>query len=91
MEEMVYLNIPKAWEDVYLLLLKVVSESGEAILNDCSYGCKGDGSILFNCWNIFQSACAAYALGDNKRANLYIDYVKKQLANKFDIKEDKTK
>jgi hypothetical protein len=82
-ETMVILSIPKEWKEIYIKLLTVISQSGEAILNDCSYGCKGDGSVMFNAWNIFQSACAAYALGETKRANLYIDYVNKQIANKF--------
>lgn len=90
-EEMIVLSIPKEWEDTYIKLLTVISQSGEAILNDCSYACKGDGSIMFNCWNIFQTACAAHALGNTKRANLYIDYVNKQIANKFGEVTFKTK
>lgn len=90
-EEMIVLSIPKEWEDTYIKLLTVISQSGEAILNDCSYGCKGDGSIMFNCWNIFQAACAAYALGNIKRANLYINYVNKQIVNKFGEVNFKTK
>ena len=89
-EEMIVLSIPKEWEDTYIKLLTVISQSGEAILNDCSYGCKGDGSIMFNCWNIFQAACAAYALGNIKRANLYINYVKKQMHTDFSTKKNKT-
>ena len=46
---------------------------------------------MFNCWNIFQAACAAHALGNTKRANLYIDYVNKQIANKFGELTFKTK
>jgi len=84
---MIVLQVPDEWEDIYVRLLTVISQAGEAILNDCSYGCKGDGSVMFNCWNIFQAACAAYALNDTKLANLYINYVAKQLANKYgDIK-----
>lgn len=90
-EEMIVLSIPKEWEDTYIKLLTVISRSGEAILNDCSYGCKGDGSVMFNCWNIFQAACAAYALGNIKRANLYINYVNKQIVNKFGEVNFKTK
>ena len=90
-EEMIVLSIPKEWEDTYIKLLTVISQSGEAILNDCSYGCKGDGSIMLNCWNIFQAACAAYALGNIKRANLYINYVNKQIVNKFGEVNFKTK
>lgn len=90
-EEMIVLSIPKEWEDTYIKLLTVISQSGEAILNDCSYGCKGDGSIMFNCWNIFQAACATYALGNIKRANLYINYVNKQIVNKFGEVNFKTK
>uniref|UniRef100_A0AAU8MIJ0 Coat protein n=1 Tax=Geladintestivirus 3 TaxID=3233135 RepID=A0AAU8MIJ0_9CAUD len=80
---MTVLNVPDEWKEIYIKLLTVISQSGEAILNDCSYGCKGDGSVMFNAWNIFQAACAAHALGDTKLANLYIGYVEKQVVNKF--------
>ena len=75
----VYLIIPTIWIPIYRKLLVMVSDAGNSILQDCSYGCKGDGSIVFNCWNIFQSACAAYSLEDFKKATFYINYVEKQI------------
>ena len=56
-----------------------VADFGKHILDDCSFSCKGDGSIVFNCWNVFQSACAAYALEDFARATLFKEYVDKQI------------
>lgn len=77
--EVVYLTIPTKWIPVYRKLLSLVANGGKAILDDCNYGCKGNGSIVFNCWNIFQSACAAYTEGRNDEAELFINYVSKQI------------
>lgn len=78
--ETVYLTIPSLWVGTYRKLLMLVADAGKSILDDCSYACKGDGSIVFNCWNIFQSACAAYTSGDFERATLFINYVDKQIS-----------
>ena len=77
--EVVYLTIPTKWIPTYRKLLSLVANGGKAIIDDCNYGCKGNGSIVFNCWNIFQSACAAKANGQSKQAQLFIDYVDKQI------------
>ena len=77
--EVVYLTIPTKWIPVYRKLLSLIANGGKAILDDCNYGCKGNGSIVFNCWNIFQSACAAYTEGREDEAKLFIDYVSKQI------------
>lgn len=77
--EVVYLTIPTKWIPTYRKLLSLVANGGKAILDDCNYGCKGNGSIVFNCWNIFQSACAAYTEGRNNEAELFINYVYKQI------------
>lgn len=67
--EVVYLTIPTKWIPVYRKLLSLVANGGKAILDDCNYGCKGNGSIVFNCWNIFQSACAAHTEGKMMKQN----------------------
>ena len=79
--EVVYLTIPIKWIPIYRKLLSLVASGGKAILDDCNYGCKGNGSIVFNCWNIFQSACAAYTEGKKDEAELFINYVSKQINN----------
>ena len=77
--EVVYLTIPTKWIPTYRKLLSLIANGGKAILDDCNYGCKGNGSIVFNCWNIFQSACAAHAEGKEDEAELFINYVSKQI------------
>ena len=49
------------------------------MLDDCSASCKGNNKTLIDCWNLFQSALAAKSLGQEKQANLFIDYINKQL------------
>lgn len=77
--EVVYLTIPTKWIPTYRKLLSLVANGGKAILDDCNYGCKGNGSVVFNCWNIFQSACAAHAEDKEDEAELFINYVSKQI------------
>lgn len=77
--EVVYLTIPTKWIPIYRKLLSLIANGGKAILDDCNYSCKGNGSIVFNCWNIFQSACAAHAEGKEDEAELFINYVSKQI------------
>ena len=77
--EVVYLTIPIAWIPTYRRLISLIASAGKSVIDDCSYGCKGNGSVVFNCWNIFQSACAAKANCQSKQAQLFIDYVDKQI------------
>jgi hypothetical protein len=77
--EVVYLTIPTKWIPTYRKLLSLIANGGKAILDDCNYGCKGNGSVVFNCWNIFQSACAVHAEGKEDEAELFINYVSKQI------------
>ena len=77
--EVVYLTIPIKVIPVYRNFLSLVANGGKAIIDDCNYCCKGNGSVVFNCWNIFQSACAAHAEGKEDEAELFINYVSKQI------------
>lgn len=74
-----YLTIPADWIPTYRKLLMFVADYGKHILDDCNIACKGTGSIVFNCWNLFQSACAAYTMEDFEKAVLFKDYVDKQI------------
>lgn len=79
--EVVYLTIPFDWIPTYRRLISLIADAGKSVIDDCSYGCKGNGSIVFNCWNVFQSACVAKANGQIKQAQLFKDYVDKQIAS----------
>lgn len=77
--EYVYLTIPAEYVCVYHKLLSYIADFGKSIIDDCSFACKGDGRKIYNCWSLFQSACAAYTVDDKEKAKFYLDYVSKQL------------
>lgn len=81
--EVLYLTIPSEWTCTYHQLINYVADAGKGIIDDCSFACKGDGKKLFNCWGLFQSACAAYQQLDYTKANFYYNYVKQQLEDYY--------
>lgn len=76
---LLYLCIPKAWKNTYYKLLYLLADEGKNIIDDCNYTCSNHGNNVFTCWNLFQSAIAANEIGENKKANLFINYIDKQL------------
>lgn len=81
--EVLYLTIPSEWTCTYHQLINYIADAGKGIIDDCSFACKGDGKKLFNCWGLFQSACAAYQQLDYTKANFYYNYVKQQLEDYY--------
>lgn len=77
--EYLYLTIPAPWVCVYHKLLVYMADFGKTIIDDCQATCKGSGKNILSCWNLFQAAVAAHTLGQYKKAELFIDYIKKQL------------
>lgn len=77
--EYIYCTIPKDYVCVYHKLINYLADAGKDIIDDCSFACKGNGKKLFNCWGLFQSACAAYQQEDYEKANFYFNYVSQQL------------
>lgn len=77
--DMIYLIIPKEWIKTYHSLLYMLASVGKQIIDDCSYTCQGSGRNIFTCWNLFQSALAAKALGDSRKAQFFIDYIDNEL------------
>lgn len=85
--EYAYLTIPAKYICIYHKLLMYMADFGKDIIDDCTASCKGDGKNIANCWNIFQSACAAYSLEEYKKADFYIDYIEKELNNIYKNKK----
>lgn len=77
--EYVYLTIPADWVCIYHKLLVYMADFGKKLIDDCNASCKGNGKNIISCWNLFQSALACRALGNNKQADLFINYINKQL------------
>lgn len=77
--EVVYLTIPSKWICVYHKLLSYIADFGKTMIDDCNAGCKGGSKNVMTCWNLFQSAVACHNIGEDKQAEFFIDYIKKQL------------
>lgn len=78
--ENVYLLIPSKYKCVRDKLLIDMSTVGVDLINSCVVKCDGKNKVLLNCWVMFNSACAAYHLGETKKAEFLIDYI----INQFD-------
>lgn len=74
-----YLVVPNEYYDVYVKLLVRMSDIGIDLVKDCSSTCKGNNRNSINCWNMFNAACAAYALGERHKAAFLINYIIKDL------------
>lgn len=74
-----YLDVPSKYNCVYKKLLIKLSDLGVDMIKDCTSTCKGINRQIINCWNMFQSACAAYTLGYWKQADLLINYINNSL------------
>ena len=67
----VYMTVPSKYVCVYHKLLVLMAQYGLDMLNDCSATCKGNNKNIVTCWNMFQSAMAAYQLGQDKLAETH--------------------
>lgn len=74
-----YLDVPSKYNCVYKKLLIKLSDLGVDMIKDCTSTCKGINRQVINCWNMFQSACAAHTLGYWKQADLLINYINSSL------------
>ena len=80
----VYNKVPTKYYGVYLTLLKLLSDNGETLLNDCASACKSSSHKLTSLWNMFNAACGAY-LNDNKKlADVLIKTITSQLNIMYD-------
>lgn len=75
----IYLTIPEQYKCVYEKILVKLSDLGIDIVKDCGATCRGINRSVINCWNMFQAACAAYNLGEEKKAHLLMHYINVQL------------
>lgn len=79
MEDVIYLKVPISYKPTYDKLLRCLADFGKEALDDCNKNTKSVNSNVISCWNMFQTAIACYELGRFKEANLFIEYINKQL------------
>lgn len=78
-------TFPKAWLDIYQKIHVVFADYGIAVLEDCKASCDKRNQHIVECWNVFNSAVAAYNLGRKKEANVIIKYLKEQFKSYYGI------
>lgn len=83
----VQLIIPGDYLPTYKKLLYALSKIGKQIMDDCAYSCKQGGHNIFVCWQLFQSAIAAYNIGETKKADLFIKYIDSQLPKSIRLEQ----
>lgn len=72
----VYTIIPAEWVCVHRKILMMMADYGEAMLKDCKASCSDRNSKIIECYNMFNAAVAAKNIGQDKKANLIINYIK---------------
>lgn len=77
--EYIYTTIPAEYVCVYHKILAMLADYGEEMLKDCKASCTDRNSNVIECKNMFDAAVAARALGQDKKANLIINYIKAKI------------
>ena len=77
--EFIYTTIPAEYVCVYHRILAMLADFGEEMLKDCKASCTERNSGTIECFNMFNAAVAARALGQDKKASVIINYVKAKI------------
>lgn len=77
--EYIYTTIPAEYVCVYHRILAMLADYGEDMLKDCKAACKDRNSGVIECKNMFDAAVAARVLGQTKKAELIINYIKAKI------------
>lgn len=78
-ENLIQFVIPSEYVETYKKLLNLMVYYGIDLMKDCQAGCDSKHRKLIECWNVFQSACAAYDLEYGQEANVLYTFVTEQL------------
>lgn len=88
--EYIYLTIPAEYVCIYHRILAMLADYGEDMLKDCKATCTEKNSGVIECFNMFNAACAARHLGQDKKARLIINYVKAKINQIYKGKDNST-
>lgn len=88
--EYIYLTIPAEYVCVYHRIMAMLADYGEEMLKDCKATCTDRNSGVIECFNMFNAACAARLLGQDKKAQLIINYVKAKINQIYKGKDNST-
>ena len=88
--EYVYITIPAEYVCVYHRILAMLADYGEEMLKDCKANCTDKNSGVIECFNMFNAAVAARHLGQDKKAELIINYIKSKINQIYKGKDNST-
>ena len=88
--EYIYLTIPAEYVCVYHRIMAMLADYGEEMLKDCKAACTDRNSGVIECFNMFNAACAARLLGQDKKAQLIINYIKAKINQIYKGKDNST-
>ena len=88
--EYIYLTIPAEYVCVYHRIMAMLADYGEEMLKDCKAACTDRNSGVIECYNMFNAACAARLLGQDKKAQLIINYIKAKINQIYKGKDNST-
>ena len=88
--EYIYLTIPAEYVCVYHRIMAMLADYGEDMLKDCKAACTDRNSGVIECFNMFNAACAARLLGQDKKAQLIINYIKAKINQIYKGKDNST-
>lgn len=78
-ENLIQFIIPSEYVETYKKLLNLMVYYGIDLMKDCQAGCDSKHRKLIECWNVFQSACAAHALEYGRESTVLYSFVTEQL------------
>ena len=90
MPEYIYLTIPAEYVCVYHRIMAMLADYGEEMLKDCKAVCTDRNSGVIECYNMFNAACAARLIGQDKKAQLIINYIKAKINQIYKGKDNST-
>ena len=88
--EYIYLTIPAEYVCIYHRIMAMLADYGEDMLKDCKAACTDRNSGVIECFNMFNAACAARLIGQNKKAQLIINYIKAKINQIYKGKDNST-
>ena len=88
--EYIYLTIPAEYVCVYHRIMAMLADYGEEMLKDCKAACTDRNSGVIECYNMFNAACAARLIGQDKKAQLIINYIKAKINQIYKGKDNST-
>ena len=88
--EYIYLTVPAEYVCVYHRIMAMLADYGEDMLKDCKAACTDRNSGVIECFNMFNAACAARLIGQDKKAQLIINYIKAKINQIYKGKDNST-